>query len=245
MSDHGPGAEHAEELLRNHSLEELRAVAAGSVLTEELALALLQHHDLPHQVLETMSKNGAIMKHRKVIVAVVSHPHTPRHVSLPVCRHLYTFELMHIALMPGIAADLKVSIEEALMNRMESISSGERLTLAKRGSTRVAAALLADSDDRVRDAALLNPHMTEAWVVKALMRDDAPAPMVQAICRHPKWSLRRDVQIALLRNEKTPMARAVSIAQQIPTQVLRDVLSHSRLAANVKSYLMAELQKRK
>ncbi len=234
----------AEELLRSSSLEELRALAAGSGLTEELVLALLERRDLPYQVVETISKNGTVMKHRKVIVAVVSHPHTPRHVSLPVSRHLYTFEMMQIALMPGVAADLKMALEEALINRLESISAGERLTLAKRGSSRLAAGLLADADERVRDAALLNPHMTEAWIVKALMKDDAPPAMVQAIARHPKWSLRRDVQVALLRNDNTPMARAVAIAQQIPTQVLRDVLSHSRLPANVKAYLLAELQKR-
>ena len=67
-----------------------------------------------------------------------------------------------------------MSIEESLIARMESISSGERLTLAKRGSTRVAAALLADLDERVMRAALENPYMTEAWIVKALLRDDAP-----------------------------------------------------------------------
>jgi hypothetical protein len=191
-----------------------------------------------------LSKNAAVMKHRKVIVAVVAHPRTPRHVSLPIARHLYTFELMQIALTPSIAADLKMSIEESLIARMESISSGERLTLAKRGSTRVAAALLGDSEARVMHAALENPYMTEAWIVKALLRDDAPVPLVHAVCRHSKWSLRRDVQIALLRNDKTPLARALAFADNLPSQVLRDVLHHSRLEVNVKTYLLALLERR-
>ena len=127
---------------------------------------------------------------------------------------------------------------------MESISAGERLTLAKRGSTRVAAALLADPEERVMLAALENPYMTEAWIVKALLRDDAPLPLVHTVCRHPKWSLRRDVQIALLRNDKTPLARAIAFADNLPSQVLRDVLHHSRLEANVKTYLHALLERR-
>ncbi len=233
-----------DELVHSLDLEVLRGVAASARLTEDLALALLARRDLPHQVIVDLSKNGAVMKHRKVIVAVVSLSRTPRHVSLPIIRHLYTFELMQIALTPGVAADLKMNIEEALIARMESISAGERLTLAKRGSTRIAAALLADADERVMQAALENPFMTEAWVVKALMRDDAPAPLVLAVARHPKWSVRRDVQLALLRNDKTPLARVLAIADKLPTQLLRDVLHHSRLEANVKTYLHELLDRR-
>ena len=233
-----------DDLIHSQSPDALREAAASPRLSEELALALLVRRDLPQQVLEALSKNGAVMKHRKVIVAVVSHPRTPRHVSLPTARHLYTFELMQIALTPALAADLKLSIEETLVSRLESISEGERLALAKRGSTRVAAALLADPEPRVIHAALANPYMTEAWIVKALVKDDAPAALVESVCRHPKWSLRRDVQIALLRNHQTPLARILAFAQALPTQVLRDVLTHSRLGVNVKSYLRAEVARR-
>ena len=232
------------ELIHSQEPDVLRGVSASSRLTEELALSLLARRDLPHQAMVDLSKNAAVMQHRKVIVAVVAHPRTPRHVSLPIARHLYTFELMQIALTPSIAADLKMFIEESLIARMESISAGERLTLAKRGSTRVAAALLADSEVRVMRATLENPYMTEAWIVKALVRDDAPVPLVLAVCRHPKWSLRRDVQIALLRNHKTPLARALAFADLLPSQVLRDVLHHSRLEANVKTYLLELLERR-
>jgi hypothetical protein len=163
---------------------------------------------------------------------------------LPIARHLYNFELMQLALTPGVAADLKMSMEETLVSRLDTISAGERLTLARRGSNRVAAALLADTEERVIHAALASPFMTEASIVKALLKDDAPAPLVEAVCRHPNWSLRRDVQIALLRNDNTPLARVLAFAQGLPTQVLRDVLTHSRLQANVKTYLIAELDRR-
>jgi hypothetical protein len=234
-----------EELLHSQEPEVLRGVAASSRLTEELALSLLARRDLPQQAMVDLSKNPAVMKHRKVLVAVVAHPRTPRHVSLPIARHLYTFELMQIVLTLSIAADLKMYIEESLIARVESISSGERLTLAKRGSTRVAAALLGDSETRVMHAALENPYMTEAWIVKALLRDDAPVSLVHTVGRHSKWSLRRDVQIALLRNDKTPLARALAFADNLPSQVLRDVLHHSRLEANVKLYLHELLDRRR
>src|SRR5439155_2208472 len=111
-------------------------------LTEDLALPLLTRRDLNERVLDDLSKNGAVMKHRKVLIALVRHPRTPRHVSLPIARRLYTFELMQIALTPGVAADLKMVVEDAIISRLASVSAGERLALSRRASTRVAAALL-------------------------------------------------------------------------------------------------------
>lgn len=233
-----------EALIHEHSTEVLVQAAADARLTEELALALLGRRDLHGSVLEAVSKNAAVMKHRKVINAVVAHPRTPRYVALPIARHLYTFELMQIALTPGVAADLKMAAEEAIVARLETIASGERLALAKRSSGRVAAALLLDAESRVIEAALVNPQMTEAWIVKALMKDEQPQALVEQVARHPKWSLRREVQLALLRNDKTPLARVLQFAQNLPSGALRDILKHSRLTASVKMYLLKELDDR-
>lgn len=255
VSDHGPGARRRperkepagplEDYLHSQEIGVLRGVAASARLQEDLALALLERRDLPPQVLEDMARNGAVMRHRKVIVGVVSHPRTPRHVTLPITRSLYTFELMQLALAPNVAADVKLAIEETLISRLETISSGERLTLARRGSTRTAAALLSDPEARVISAALDNPYLTEIWVVKSLMREDCPQALVHAVCKHGKWPLRRDVQVALLRCEQTPLARAISIAAGLPTHVLEDVLHYSRLKPNIKAYLTEQLGRRK
>ncbi len=233
-----------EDLLQSQELAVLRGVASSARLTEDLSLSLLKRRDLPPLVLEDLSRNGLAMKHRKVISGVVSHPRTPRHVTLPIIRRLYTFELMQLALLPTLAADLKLAVEETLVARLETISSGERLSLAKRGSTRIAAALLNDPERRVIDAALDNPYLTEIWIVKNLMREDAPHHFVHAVCGHPKWSVRKDVQVALLRNEQTPFARAIAIASALPAHVVRDVLTHSRLQPNVKAYLSEQLERR-
>ncbi len=233
-----------EELIHSRDAGVLRAVAASPRLTEELALSLLSRGDLPAEVLEHVAKNHAVTKHRKVLLAVVSHRRTPRHVALPLVKQLFTVEMMHIVLTPGVAADLKIQLEESLIQRLESMSAGERLTLAKRGSTRVAGALLSDNDNHVREAALQNPRMTEDWIVKALMRDDTPAGLVLAICHDCKWSLRRDVQVALLRNQHTPLASAIAISDRLPTPVLRDVLHQSQLDDKIKTYLHSLVDRR-
>ena len=234
-----------ERLVHSQAVEEVRAAAMDRRMTEDLALAMLVRRDLRGDVLEELSKNMTVMKHRRVIVALVCHPRTPRYVSLPITRRLYTFELMRIALLPPVPADVKMIAEEAIIHRLETISGGERLTLAKEGSTRVAAALLVDVEPRVTDAALLNSRLTEPFVVKALMRDDAPKHLVHTVCSHTKWSVRKEVQVALLKSRHTPMARAVYIAEQLSSQALREVLNTARLSDDLAAYLRDEIERRK
>ena len=182
------------------------------------------------------------MKSRKVKLALVEHPKTPRHISLPMVRHLFTFDLMQVALTPATPADIKKAAEESLINRLEIVSEGEKLSLSHRASGRVAGELLLDPQPRVIHAALENPRLTEAHVVKALMRKNSLAAFVHAVCNHPKWSLRQDVRVALLRNENTPLARALEFAGTLPPVLVREVLNLSRLPDSVKSHLQKEIQ---
>lgn len=226
-----------DQLIHERSPEVLIAVAGDSRLSEDLALALLNRRDLPSKALEELNKNGAVTRHRKVQLAIVRHPRTPRHVSIPAIRHLYAFELMEISLFPAVAADVKRIAEETLIGRLKTISSGERFGLAKQSPGRVAAALLLDEEERTMRAALANPYMTEALVVGALRSAEATEILVAAVCHHEKWSRRNEIKIVLLGHEKTPFAKVLQFANELPVLVLKEVLRTSRLSENVKSYL--------
>lgn len=236
--------ERLERLIHSHAEDDLCAAAENPHLNEDLAKALLQRRDLTAKVLQELAKNTAILKSRPVLVALVSHPKTPRFVSLPMARSLFTFELMSVALQPAVPADVKVAIEQLIVDRLEKLSPGERTTLAKRGSTRVAERLLVDPDPRVVDLAMNNPFLTEACIIRALMRDPVNPRFVEKVARHPKWSLRTDVRCALLRNPNTPMGAALQFAQTLPADVARDALYNSNLPHSVKTYLMIEIQSR-
>jgi hypothetical protein len=123
-------------------IAELLRAAAGPSLTEDLSLAILKRSDLPAEVLEQLAKNVVALKSRKVRLALAGHPHTPRHVSVPLARQFQAFDLMKLALSPGVPADVRVAADSVLISRLESVTVGERLTLARRASGRVAAALL-------------------------------------------------------------------------------------------------------
>src|SRR5206468_7941763 len=113
----------------------------------------------------------------------------------------------------------------------------ERLALAKRGSTRVAAALLFDKEPAVMQAALVNPFMTEVWIVKAIISQDSTPALVSEVSHHAKWSLRKEIRIALLKNDTTPLGRVLAFAQSMSAPVLKEFLATSRLNPKVKEYL--------
>jgi len=236
-----PADADLERLVHDSSPEVLTAVAADARLTEDLALALLNHRDLPREALEALSKNGQLARLRKVRMAIAVHPRTPRHVSVPTIRHLYTFDLMQVALLPSVLPDVKRAAEEVLINKLASISSGERVTLARRSSGRVAGALLLDKEERIMQAALANPQMTEVSIVKALKAGHGTELLAPAVARHQKWSYRNDVKAALLGNKDTPSARLIHLAAELPINLIKDILRNGRLSAQAKNSLLAVL----
>ena len=191
-------------------------------LTEDKALAELQRAEIGAAEIGRLAK-GEAAKKRKVALAIVRHPRTPRHVSIPLLRRMFTFDLMQVTLTPAVAADIKRAAEEQILSRAESLSLGEKISLAKRASGRVAAALLQDPERRVIMPALDNTRLTEALVVQALMKTRAPAALFQLASEHRNWPQRREVQIALLRSEKTPVERTLELAKNFSPEFLREI----------------------
>jgi hypothetical protein len=245
-------------------LADLLPTAADPALTEDWALALLKRADLPPEVLEQLAKNVTVLKSRKVKIALVSHPHTPRHVSVPLARQFYTFDLMKVALSPPVPADVRVAVDDMLISRLKTVTTGERLTLARRASGRVAAVLLLDvevfgskivADDinrkkksaatvarenRVMQTALENPRLTETLVINSVLRPAASVALVDAVARHARWSCRREIRAALLRTEHLSLARALEFSREIPAPLLRELLASSRLPNKIKEQLLRE-----
>jgi hypothetical protein len=214
-----------------------KADAANAALSEDLALAILKRPDLLARDIEQLAKKAALLKSRKVRLALAAHPRAPRRLALRLLRDLYTFDLMTFSQTPTAPADLKRTADEVLITRLASISLGERISLARRCSVTVATALLHDKESRVWQTALENPRLTETAVTRALQRPGATPGFVEAVCHHAKWSVRPEIRLALLRNQHTPLARAIEFARRFPSPQLRDILHASRLPEKIKQYL--------
>jgi hypothetical protein len=157
-------------------------------------------------------------------------------------RHLHTLELMELALSLKAPAHQRAMAEQLVLGRLQTTTAGERITLAKRAAKRIAAALLLDTDPRVMQAALANSHMTTESVAGAILHELAGEVLVHAVCRDPRWYAQREVQVALLRNPHTPLARAVYFMAELPATVLREVTEH--LSPKLQTEVAKELERR-
>ncbi len=164
--------------------------------SEDSLLALLRHGDLKAEQLEEIARQGQVLKSRKIQVALAEHPRIPRHIALSLLRHLFTFDLMRVTLSSQAIPEIKRNAEDSLIRRLETITLGEKLSLGKRGSGRLAGALLHDDEPRIVTCALDNPRLNEALVLQAMSHRSAKAHLLDAIRAHAKWSLRREIQLA-------------------------------------------------
>jgi len=172
--------------------------SAATALNEDRALARLKDRKLSADAIEAIGQDATLMKSRKVRIELAAHPRTPRRIALRLIRELYTFDLMRFGRLPAVPADLKRVADRALLTRLPSLTLGERISLARRGSRMISGALLHDKESQVWQAALENSRLTEAAVVKAVLHTESQV-FVENISRDPKWSLRPEVQAALLR----------------------------------------------
>jgi hypothetical protein len=200
-------------------------------MSEDEALAALQHPDLAASDLAALARSPSTLKCRKLVLALATHPRTPRHSSIPLLRRMFTFDLMQVALAPAVPADLKRLAEEQMLVRLDALSAGEKISLARRASARVAAELLQEPDSRIVVAALENSRLTEALLGAALAKDHAPQALFDIVSTHTKWSERRDLQIALLRSEKLPLDKVRKFANNFSPDFLQEILPESTRSA--------------
>lgn len=234
-----------ESLLFHPSREVLGALLENPRLGEKHLAILLSRRDLAREIVARVAQNREWMKSYPLKLAVVKHPRTPRHLAFPLLKFLYLFDLLSVATTPGVAPELKRQAEEAVCTQQEGLALGQRLSLARRGSHRIAAGLLADSDRRVVEAALSNPAMTEHGIMRALLERKAAPELAGAVLKHDRWFARSAVKLALLRGQHLSLARVMAILPELAQPDLEDLAQDPRVRQEVRGYVAKLIRTRR
>src|SRR6202011_191461 len=134
--------EELAALLHHHSPDVLLALLDNPALDETQLCLLLDRKDLPAEILEEVARRKPLLKNYRVKRALAFHPRTPRLPGLRLLRELYLMDLVQLALQPGTSPELKLHAEEQLAARLPQLPLGQKITLARRGPSRVAGAPL-------------------------------------------------------------------------------------------------------
>jgi hypothetical protein len=236
--------EELASLLHHHSPDVLLALLDNPALDETQLCLLLDRKDLPTEILEEVARRKALLKNYRAKRALAFHPRTPRLASMRLIRELYLMDLVQLTLLPGISAELKRNAEEQLIARLPQLPLGQKVTLSRRGTARVAGALLAEGHAQVLSVVLDNPQLTEAQVLKALSRDRLPLGVIQAIAQHRKWSHTYNVRLALVRHRSSTLSTILAYLPELTVSDLRELAAPGVVSENLRKYLLAEIQQR-
>jgi len=231
-------------LLHHPSVDVLLALLDNPALDETHVCQLLERKNIPGEILEEVARRKPLLKIYRVKRSLAFHPRAPRLISLRLLRDLYLMDLVQVAILPGVSAELKRNAEDQLLARLPQLPLGQKITLARRGPARVAGALLAEGHAQVISIVLDNPYMTEAQILRALSREKLPTSVIPAIVHHHKWSITYNVRLALVRHPSTPLASVLSYLPELTVSDLRELAAPGIVPESLRKYLQAEVQRR-
>ena len=229
-----------------HAAEEdiLLAVLDNPNLEEPHAVTLLNRLDLTPHVLSAIATKENWISSEAVRLRLAAHPRTPKRIALAAVRQLYLFDLVRLSLLPSAPADIKRVAEGLIVARVPHLPVGEKLTLARRGPSRVAGALLAEGHPQVVKLALGNAFLRESQVLKILAAPDVPDRAIAAIAQHPKWSCQYNVRVALVRNARTSVQTALEFLPHLTESDLKEISRMEEWSPFLRKYILRDLARR-
>lgn len=244
--DHARSAsgDELKSLVHEASEEVLLALLENPNLEEPHVAMMLDRLDLPANVLSAIAAEGKWSASEAIRLRIARHPRTPKRFALSAVRQLHLFDLVRLTLVPSAPADIRRVAEELIVTRVPHLPVGEKLTLARRGPSRVAGVLLAEGHPQAIKLALGNPFLTESQVLKVLAKPGVPERVVAAIAQHSKWSCQYNVRAALIRNPHTPVPCVLAFLPNLTLRDLKDIAALETLAPHLRRYIQQELARR-
>lgn len=234
------GEELWHALRHHHPLIFERALLNRN-LTEDMALFVAKSKRSPQEVLGQLASDVRFKRSYKLMLAIVKNPRTPQRVALSLLKHIKLFDLADLSRNSFLPSVTRKRVELMLTERIPALAAGIKSAMSRRVSVSLLVTIMEHSTRRVIDSCLDSPRLTEDKLVRILHMERTRQQLVQAIAEHPKWSTRRPVRYALVRNFYCPMGRAELFIAEMRTQDLRELYHDSGVPESTKPFIYMEL----
>jgi hypothetical protein len=198
-------------------------------------LLLLQNRVASEAVLRRIDGDREWTRHHRVRRALALHPRTPVSLGRGILRHLYWKELLELSVAPHVNPILRRLADRKLADRLPSLSLGEQVALARRAGRGLIRMLCDSESNPVLEALLGNPRLIEADVARIAAGATAPPESLDRLASHPRWGCRREIRLALVKNERTPGPVALGMLWRTPRHDLQSLLRERGLPPLVRA----------
>src|ERR1700747_2506843 len=130
-------------------------------LLEDEALAILANPYITPTICQQLSQNQRLAGFYSVRLKLVENKHTPQAHAVKFVHYLYWTDLVRLSVDVKVSAPVRRAIDTILVNKVDKLTIGERITCAKRCSQALIKALLFDPDPKVFEALLINQRVRE------------------------------------------------------------------------------------
>jgi hypothetical protein len=210
----------------------LRAGTAPAAMKEVLErgggdhvlLVGLLRRAVPLPFLELIASTPPWSEDHRLLASVVLSPRSTRPLGLRLVGSLQWRDLAEVAASPRAAVAVKVRAEAMLKDQLLELRLGEKITLAKMATPPVLMLLLADTDPKVVEAALINARLREEDLLTRVRADIPSRPLLEGIVASSRWGERYAIRLAIALHPRTPVALALGQLSSLTTKDLARVV---------------------
>jgi len=231
-------------LLQGHAEDLLLKVLRNPAFDEHHLLALLKHTNLPPAVFTAIHGDKHLIESNQVKLALIINPALPSHIASTLLPQLPIFELLKVCLLPGITPDQRLSAERVIIQRIPTQPLGNKMTLARRGTSAIVESLLREGVPPLVEACLDNPHLKEGSVHQFITGATSTADTISMVARSGRWKGRPNIRLAILKNPRTPAIWYTMFLPGLPQNTIRELLSVPRLTSAQKDLVRQALGRR-
>jgi hypothetical protein len=213
-------------------------------ITEDIVLIIAGRRNISSEILESLSTDLRWKDAYRIVSALCRNPKTPQKVALSLLKKLRIFDIADLTRNPQIPVNVRMKAEESINEKVLVLPIGIKKTLAKKASGKVLIKLVEDGMKDVVADCLNSPIMTEAMICRIIHMKKIASNVIRQIAEHPKWSLRYDVQWALIRSHHAPLSRVVHFLKNMRSRDLKELYDAPEVPSSTKPFIYRELMDR-
>src|SRR5579859_7369571 len=201
---------------------------------EDEALAVLDNPYVTPAMCQQIAQTQRLTAFYSVRLKLVALKHTPQAHAVKLVHYLFWSDLVRLSVDVKVPAPVRRAIDTILVNRVDKLTIGERITCAKRCSHALIAELIWDPDPKVFEALMVNQRVREDDLLVIAGSDRATRQQLQILANDPKWSYRYAIRKALVMNPLTPRFAAASLLRSLTPRDLRLIHRNPRTTVYVR-----------